>query len=229
MVLSTGSFSREIGPKPLLDAFFDTVGCRLEPAGRATRFPAIMDNLFEGVLTSERARAALAELDEIELGLRALPAAKIVGRTGVLRGNNAYECLPGPDGRPLIGHIRAGVEESVRNGKILQISVTRGNRIQFQLALAMALFGAAWMFLGRRFFGNWILRPLLQNQNQNPSDHSGLYVWSMGFVFVSVGAAYMLAGRVPRLRIWFQRRTWATLAVALALAAALIYFGMSPR
>jgi len=225
MVLSTGSFSRDIGPKQLLDAFFATVGCRLEPAGRATRFPAIMGDFFEGVLTAERAPGALAELAEIERGLRALPAAKTVDGTGVPHGSNAYECLAGPDGRPLLEHIRAAVEESVRNRKLLQVSISRGNRIQFQLALAMALLGAAWIFLGRSFFGNWIL----VSHFQDPNDHSGLYIWSMGFVFVAMGAAFMLAAVFPRLRIWFQHRNWATLIVAFALVAALIYFGSLPR
>ena len=225
MVLSTGSFSRDIGAKPHLDAFFDTVGCRLEPAGRATRFPAIMADLFGGVLTAERAPAALAELSEIERGLRALPPAKVLGRAIVLRGASAYECLASSDGRPLLEHIRAAVQESARTGSFLEVSVSQGNRAQFQTALMTALFGVAWVVIGRKFFGNWILVSI----GQNRQDHSGLYIWSLGYLFMGSSAAVALTTFFPLLRVWFQRRIWATLIVVLALIAGWIYLGYSPR
>jgi len=63
----------------MVSAFYDTVGCRLEPEGRATRFPAIMGDLYDGVLTAGRAEAALAELDEIERGLQALSPDRAMG------------------------------------------------------------------------------------------------------------------------------------------------------
>lgn len=225
MVLSSGSFSREIGTKPLLDAFFDTVGCRLEPAGRATRFPSIMAGLFEGVLTAELAPAALAELSEIERGLRALSADKVLGRPPAVRGASAYECLASPDGHPVLEHIRAAVEESVRTGKFLQVSVSRGERVQYKMALIMALFGTAWVVIGRRFFGNWILVSIFPD----PEDHSGLYIWTLGFLFIAVSAAFAVTAAFPLLRLWFQHRKWATLIVALALIGGWIYFGSSPR
>jgi len=225
MFLSTGSFTADIGPESLLDAFFDTIGCRLEPAGRATRFPAIMGEFYEGVLMPKRAPVALAELTEIENGLRALSAAKIVGLKKPPERGNAYEWLSSPDGRPLADHIRIAIEESLRNGMFLQVSASRGNRVQLQMALLMALFGALWVFAGRRFWGNWIL----VSPHQSPDDHSGLYVWTLGFLFVAIGLGSLLTTAVPPLRIWFQRRKWATLTVALTLVSALIYFGMSPR
>lgn len=225
MVLSTGSFSRDIGTKPLLDAFFATVGCRLEPAGRATRFPAIMTDLFNGVLTPRRAPAALAELSEIEHDLRMLPADKVLGISGAPRGVSAYQCLVSPDGQPIIEHIRAAVEECSRSGKFLQVCISPGNRVQYQMALILTLFGIAWIVIARKFFGNWILVSI----SQDPEDHSGLYVWTLGFIFIATSGGYALTAKFPLLRVWSERHKWATLIVVLALVGVLIYFGMAPR
>jgi len=226
MILSTGPFKREIGSRPLLDAFFDTVGCRLEPSGCATRFPAIMADLHEGVLTPERATKALSELDEIERELRALPASQILGiKKGSVPDASAIDCLTSPDGRSLLGHLRDGITASQRSGSTLKISDTAERRIALQLSLCVVLLGLAWVVIGRRYFGNWILISL----HQEPSDRSGLYLWTAGFLFIAMGAAYALAAIFPRLRVWFQRRTWATLTAALLFVGALIFFGMSPR
>jgi len=226
MVLLAGPFKCEIGSKPLLDAFFDTVGCRLEPSGRATRFPAIMTDLHDGVLTSERASKALIELEEIERELRDLPAAKILGITkGTAPKACAFACLISPDGRSLLSHLREGIIAAQRSGRTLRISDTGERKIALQLSVCVALLGVAWVVIGRRYFGNWILISL----HQEPSDRSGLYLWTAGFLFIAMGAAYALAAIFPRLRVWFQRRTWATLTAALLFVGALIFFGMSPR
>src|SRR5258708_31610495 len=111
MILSTGDFAREIGSQGLLDSFFTTVGCRLEPDGRATRFPAVMGDLYDGVLLPDRAAEALAELAQIERELRLLAAEKVPGVSGRVSGD-AYRLLASPDGRPLVEHLRAAFEES---------------------------------------------------------------------------------------------------------------------
>ena len=226
MVLSAGPFKREIGSRPLLDAFFDTVGCRLEPSGRATRFPAIMTDLHDGVLTPERATQALSELDEIERELCALSASKILGiRKDTVPEASAFVCLTSPDGRSLLTHLREGIIAAQRSGCALKISDTGERKIALQLSLCVALLGVSWVVIGRRYFGNWILISL----HQEPSDRSGLYLWTAGFLLIATGSAYALAAIFPRLRVWFQRRTWATLTVALLFVGALIFFGMSPR
>jgi len=226
MVLSAGRFKREIGPKPLLDAFFDTVGCRLEASGRATRFPAIMSNLHEGVLTPAHAGKALMELDEIERELRDLPASKILGvKQGTAPEASAFACLTSPDGRSLLGHLRDGIAAAQSSGDALIITDTRQKAIALRMSAGVVVLGLAWVIIGRRYFGNWILISL----HQEPTDRSGLYLWTAGFVFIAMGATYVMAAMFPRLRVWFQRRTWATLTAALLFVGALIFFGMSPR
>ncbi len=228
MFLSTGGFIRDIGPKSLLDAFFDTVGCRLEPEGRATRFPAIMGELHDGLLTASRASVALVELEEIERGLRALPAAKVPGVGRQLSSVDAYRFLSGSNGRPLLEHFRAALEESLRNGKYIQVSATRGRRAGLALALLITLFGAGWVVVGRRFFSNWILLPL----QGNPDDRRGIYIWPLGFLIVVMGAASFVESVFPTLGAWFQRRKWASTTLVLVLVALVgvfVYFGWSPR
>ena len=84
-----------------------------------------------------------------------------------------------------------------------------------------------WVLAGRRFFGNWILASL----EHDPDDHSGLYIWTVGFVFAAMGMACQLAAVCPTLGVWFPRRKWAEVTLVLALVALVgvpIYFGQSP-
>lgn len=76
--IELGSVIDEIGTGDFFHAFFSTVSGNLEPAGWGSRFPALMNKLYQGELTQQDAAAALAELDKVTAELAKLPAKKVV-------------------------------------------------------------------------------------------------------------------------------------------------------
>lgn len=68
----------EIGSSELLEAFFATVGGRLEPEGWGSRFPELMEEFYEGRLASEQAPAVLGHLEQIAEELRQLPPGQAI-------------------------------------------------------------------------------------------------------------------------------------------------------
>ena len=67
-----------VGEHELLNAFFSTASVRLEPAGWGTRFPHLMNELFEGDLPAEHAAAAAEELEVVRAELREHPPSEVV-------------------------------------------------------------------------------------------------------------------------------------------------------
>ncbi len=67
-----------VGAASFFKAFFSTVAARLEPDGWGTRFPAVMDDLYKGELSPERASKAREELATIREELRAHPPSEVV-------------------------------------------------------------------------------------------------------------------------------------------------------
>ncbi len=60
--LMVGDDHWSVGSPELLHAFFSTVSVRLEPSGWGTRFPALMDDLYQGELLPDRVETAMSEL-----------------------------------------------------------------------------------------------------------------------------------------------------------------------
>ena len=77
-ILSVGGRSRDLGPEHVVEAMFTTISCRLEPQGRGTRFPALMDDLYAGYLKPGRAAEVLWELQKVEADLRKVPVRDVV-------------------------------------------------------------------------------------------------------------------------------------------------------
>jgi hypothetical protein len=60
--LHVGDLIWRVGTADLLHSFFSTISVRLEPLGWGTRFPALMNDLYQGELGPDRVETALSEL-----------------------------------------------------------------------------------------------------------------------------------------------------------------------
>ena len=67
-----------VGTGDFFHALFSTISARLEPDGWGSRFPVLMNELYQGELASEHAPAALAELDQVRAELREHPPSDVV-------------------------------------------------------------------------------------------------------------------------------------------------------
>lgn len=68
----------EIGAASFLHSFFSTVAYNLEGGNWGTRFPVIMNELYQGKLTNANVPNAKAELNIIESELKKLPPDKVI-------------------------------------------------------------------------------------------------------------------------------------------------------
>lgn len=68
----------EVGSPDLLHAFFSTISVHLEPRGWGSRFPELMNQLYQGTLEPTNAETALRDARSIKEALAKLPAAHAV-------------------------------------------------------------------------------------------------------------------------------------------------------
>jgi hypothetical protein len=149
-ILSVGGQSRELAPDRVVEALFTTIGCRLEPQGQGTRFPAVMEDLYSGYLAPGRAAATLRELQEIEDALRKIPVSDVVWSLADLRRGddakeavnhraaNAFDYFVDIDGRPLIWRLSE-------------------RRDALAAGVALAALGFGWTLLGRALVPRWVV------------------------------------------------------------------------
>ena len=76
--IRVGSIVDEIGTADFLHAFFSTLSVRLEPDGWGSRFPALLNRLYQGRLEAADAAAALKELDQAKAELIHFPPTAVV-------------------------------------------------------------------------------------------------------------------------------------------------------
>lgn len=76
--LLVGDVSWRVGSPDLLHAFFSTISVRLEPLGWGTRFPALLNGLYQGELTAHAVETAFSELMLARRELALLPASAVV-------------------------------------------------------------------------------------------------------------------------------------------------------
>ncbi|HEV2891830.1 MAG TPA: Imm70 family immunity protein [Frankiaceae bacterium] len=76
--LLVGDASYRVGSPDLLHAFFSTISVRLEPLGWGTRFPVLLDDLYQGELPVAQVDTALSELMRARRELSLLPASAVV-------------------------------------------------------------------------------------------------------------------------------------------------------
>src|SRR5262245_7778611 len=83
--LRIGSQTYDLGPPIVIDGLFATINYRLEPDGRGTRFPTVMNRLYAGRLSPTEAPAASQEPQEIEGRLATLTPDRAVWSLSDLR------------------------------------------------------------------------------------------------------------------------------------------------
>jgi len=76
--ITVGSTSEEVGASSFLHAFFSTISVYCEPQGWGSRFPHLMNELYQGHLPAHSAAPALAELREAKAVLSQLPPSAVV-------------------------------------------------------------------------------------------------------------------------------------------------------
>lgn len=76
--LHVGDLTWRVGSPDLLHAFFSTITVRLEPLGWGTRFPALLNELYDGELPPDRVETALSELLLARRELSFLPSDRLV-------------------------------------------------------------------------------------------------------------------------------------------------------
>jgi hypothetical protein len=200
-LLTVGGNSRELAPDRVIEALFTTIGCRLEPQGRGTRFPAVMDDLYSGYLTPGGAPDALRELQEIEDALRKIPVSDVIWSLADLRRGdnanepvnhcaaNAFEYFVDTDGRPLISRLRDGVRECLNSAQALRLAYPSEARGFLSYALFLAVLGFAWLFLGRALVPGWVLA--------RHTVKGAIPIWTFGMDFVMLGIGIMTAAVFP--------------------------------
>lgn len=78
LALTVGNITDELGAPSFVHAFFSTISKNCEPLGWGTRFPRLMNELYQGKLPSGQAGAALAELRAAKAILTQLPLSGVV-------------------------------------------------------------------------------------------------------------------------------------------------------
>lgn len=68
----------EVGSGDFLHSFFSTISFHLEPNGWGTRFPELMNELYQGHLSPGKAQKALADALAIKRALQAIPPERVV-------------------------------------------------------------------------------------------------------------------------------------------------------
>lgn len=76
--LHTNHLSQELGSSSFLHSFFSTVAANLEPEGWGTRFPVLMNKLYQGRIPASESRQLMAELDIVESEFSKVSVSKAV-------------------------------------------------------------------------------------------------------------------------------------------------------
>ncbi len=211
-----------VAPPHIVEALFATISYRLEPDGRATRFPVVMDSLYPGRLTAQDAPAALLELGHIEAGLKALPPERAVWSFTDLRrmddsgqpvnhaAKNLYEYFIAEDGEPLLVHIRSALEQGTN---VTFDSPER--RTSVRSAVAVLTIGLAWAACGYLFFPNHLLLP--------HGGDSGPLLWPFGLFIAVCGAFTLLFALRPTADKWVRRHPELTMIIFSAMTLAFLW------
>ncbi|RKH61047.1 immunity 70 family protein [Corallococcus aberystwythensis] len=78
IALMIDNVATELGTGDFVHAFFSTLSARLEPEGWGTRFPLLLNALYQGELPKEHAARAVEELRTARAELRAFSPGQVV-------------------------------------------------------------------------------------------------------------------------------------------------------
>jgi 2,3-bisphosphoglycerate-dependent phosphoglycerate mutase len=76
--IEVGETAREVGTSSFLHAFFSSVSRNLEPAGWGSRFPVLMNHLYQGRMPPELVESAIAEVSQVRKEFSGLPPRAVV-------------------------------------------------------------------------------------------------------------------------------------------------------
>ncbi|MCD1630579.1 MULTISPECIES: immunity 70 family protein [Marinobacter] len=76
--ITVGSITAEIGAGSFVHSFFSTVTIHCEPHGWGSRYPHLMNELYQGYLPHSHAAAALEELRDAKAVLDRIPPSDVV-------------------------------------------------------------------------------------------------------------------------------------------------------
>lgn len=76
--LRIGNTFNEVGTADFMHSFFSTISFHLEPSGWGTRFPEIMNELYQGELNPDHAKKALDDAINIKKELKAFKPVRVV-------------------------------------------------------------------------------------------------------------------------------------------------------
>lgn len=131
--LRVGADVQELGGHDFVHAFFSTISFHLEPDGWGSKYPALMNELYQGQLSAGRAAEALRELEDAKRKLRELPPDKVVWDIEDLDarppwGNRISSTISNlsnyfvtSDGKDLIGVIETALRKLAREGGVATI------------------------------------------------------------------------------------------------------------
>lgn len=160
--LTVNSKNFILAPEHILEALFATISYRLEPAGRASRFPQMLTNLYKGYLRPEDAAAAIQELNTVEQELKSLPPEKAVwnlqdvtpvnpaGQPLNQAAKNAFDFFIAAEGRPIITVLREAVYEcrdSFQPLKLVAQAPAISGKAHLRTALTILLMIGSGVFL----------------------------------------------------------------------------------
>jgi hypothetical protein len=230
-VLRVGGQTYDLGPSEMVDGLFATISYRLEPDGRGSRYPIVMNRLYAGAAVSPSdASAAKRELQEIDARLAALPPDRVVWSLSNLRRrddsllpvNHAARNVRDyfiANGRPLMTLL----DEAVRLGQ------DRSEPVELASSEAKDPYGGAkfalivgflWTAVGYVFLRHWVLAPYGSDSTQGP------LLWPAGISMMAGGALAALKARYPGFHTWWNRHVWFSLLVVLSLVGSYLAMGI---
>lgn len=131
--IKSGSVVTEIGPGAIVHALFSTISFNLEPDGWGSRFPSLMQKLYQGKLPVTDTKKSLEEILVVSRELSLIPKQKIVWDIENLalvppseyQPNHAATSLVDyfltVTGRDLLIEIKDSIESAVEFGDVVEI------------------------------------------------------------------------------------------------------------
>jgi hypothetical protein len=237
--LRVGGQTYDLGPPIVIDGLFATITYRLEPDGRGTRFPTVMNRLYAGRLSPSEAPAAFQELREIEDRLTTLTPDRAVWSLSDLRRRDDSQ-LPvnrfarhlgdyfvAGNGRPLLATLQEAVHLSQDRNQSVVLASSE-TRQQNRGALMRLVLGLVWSVVGYVFFRDWILTTYYSHYDSNgqwhiATDSEGPLLGPLGIFIFAEGLASLIGARYPALADWFNRRGWRNVVVCARVGLFIVY------
>ncbi len=228
-LLRVGRETFDLGPAIIFDGLFSTITYRLEPNGRGSRFPKVMNRLYGGRLDPSEVQDAARELEEIEAGLAQLHSDHTVWSLSDLRRRedsglpvnhsaaNVRDYFVATDGRRLVDALRDVVLLGRARNKPVELASAKTLQ-RSRGAWGVIACGLLWTIVFYLFFPNWIFT----SGYEDSKDVGGPLLWPAGIWFAAAGLVQLLLKRYPSAEEWFEERVW--LSVLLILAVTGLYF-----